>query len=53
MDDSELSVLPTSYSGDELEDVRLLFGVQFLQVFVGTHLGTGQHWGIVIMIVTK
>ena len=38
MNDSELSVLPTSDSRDELENVRLLFGVQFLQVFVGTHL---------------
>lgn len=38
VDNGELSVLPASDSGDELQDVRLLFGVELLEVFVGTHL---------------
>jgi hypothetical protein len=38
VDNGQLSVLPTSNSRDELEDVRLLLGVELLQVFVGTHL---------------
>jgi hypothetical protein len=36
--DGELTVLPASDTGDELKNVRLLFGVKFGQVFVGTHL---------------
>jgi hypothetical protein len=40
VDDGELSVFPTSDSGDELEDVRLLLCVELLEVFVGTHLVT-------------
>jgi hypothetical protein len=38
VDNGQLSVLPTSNSRDELENVRLLLGVELLQVFVGTHL---------------
>ena len=38
VDDGELTVFPASDSGDELQDVRLLFGVKLLEIFVGTHL---------------
>jgi hypothetical protein len=38
VNNGELSVLPTSYSRYELEDIRLFLGVQLLEVFVGTHL---------------
>ena len=37
VDDSELSVLPASDSRDELENVRLLLGVELGQVLVGSH----------------
>ena len=36
VDDGELSVLPASHSGHELEHVRLLFGVELAQVLVGS-----------------
>ena len=38
VDDCQLSVFPTSDSGDELENVRLFLGVELLEIFVGTHL---------------
>jgi hypothetical protein len=36
--DGELSVFPASNSGDELQDVRLFFGVELGEILVGTHL---------------
>lgn len=38
VDDCQLSVFPTSDSGNELENVRLFLGVELLEIFVGTHL---------------
>lgn len=38
VNDGQLSVFPASDSRDELEDVRLLLGVQLGEIFVGTHL---------------
>ena len=37
VDDGELSVLPASNSGDELEDVRLLLRVELRKVLVSSH----------------
>lgn len=37
VDNGELSVLPASDSRDELENVRLLLGVELTQVLVGSH----------------
>lgn len=37
VDDVSLSVLPTSDSQQESSDIRLLFSLQFFQVFVSTH----------------
>jgi hypothetical protein len=36
MDDRELSILPTSDSHDESDDIRLLLSPQFLQVLIGS-----------------
>lgn len=44
VDDCQLSVFPTSDSGDELENVRLFLGVELLEIFVGTHLVVYQYW---------
>lgn len=37
VDNSELSVLPASDTGDELKHVGLLLGVELLEILVGTH----------------
>ena len=38
MDDVELAVLPASHSQQESEQVRLLLGLEGLEVLVGSHL---------------
>lgn len=42
VDNRELAVLPAANARDELENVRLLLGVQLSEVLVGTHLDGQQ-----------